>query len=355
MVNVHRSAFCLVLFGLILIQGDRAAKAQEIRPARPETQTVFGDITFSGLLQAWYLSGSGDFHDTFKLRRSELKLTGVVSPEVKWTLMVDPAKVLSIISAPAGRRDDNVVTGIVQDAFITLSLNQRLNVNVGQFKVPLSLEGLQSSAALDTERALFISDRARGGAYGDIRNVGVMAHGALTDRLDYQVGFFDGSGDTPDDGINYDQKAIAARLNYRPRALPGVQVGTSRVVGTSAVAMARRNRLGAELLYVRGPLTLKTEYMTGQDGVLEREGHYAHVAYKLTPRWEAILRYDTWDPDRHLETTPASVTERDYIAGFNYLVDGTHVKAQFNCVRKTFQDEIINPFYVGAMRLQFVW
>ncbi len=351
-----KAAFYLSLFCLALILRPSDARAQERPPAQQENQTVFGHVTFSGLLQAWYLSGSGDFDDTLKLRRSELKLTGVVSPKVKWTLMVDPAKALSIMRNPPARRDDSIATGIVQDVFVTLTFHQRLNVSVGQFKVPLSLEGLESSAALDTERALFISDRARGGAYGDIRNIGVMAYGPLTDRLDYQVGLFDGIGDTPDDGINYDQKAIAGRLVYRPGVVPGLQVGTSRVWGSgTSDARARRDRLGAEVRYINGPLTLKAEYMTGQDGLLEREGHYAHFAYKLTPKWEATLRYDAWDPDRHLEATPASVTERDYIAGFNYFLDGRYVKLQVNCVRKTFNDEVVSPYYLGATRLQVSW
>ena len=95
--------------------------------------------------------------------------------------------------------------------------------------------------------------------------------------------------------------------------------------------------------------------MVGQDGGLERKGGYVHFAYKLTPRWEGILRYDTFDPDTHRETTAASVTERDYIAGVNYLVDKHYVMAQFNCVRKTFRDGIVSPSYVGAMRLQVFW
>ena len=342
------------LLSFLLIAAPAPADAQEIQPA-PEKQSVFGHVTFSGLLQGWYLSGTGTFNDQFKLRRTELKLTGVVSPAVKWTVMVDPAKALTIINTTSRRRDDNIVTGIVQDVILTLSLNKHLNLNAGQFKVPLSLEGLESSAGLDTERALFISDRVRGGAYGDIRNIGVMAFGPVTRRLDYQVGIFDGSGDTPDDGTNYDQKAIAARVTYRPRAVPGLQIGTSRVRGTATTLAARRNRLGAEALYVNGPVTLKSEYMVGQDGPLERKGRYVHFAYKLTPKWEGTLRYDTFDPDTHRETTVASVTERDYIAGFNYFVDNRYVMAQFNCVRKTFRNGIVTPSYVGAMRLQVFW
>src|SRR5262245_47189761 len=106
----------IVIFGFAIPN----AAAEEIHPSQPRTRTVFGEVSFSALLQAWYLSGSGTFDDQFKLRRTELKLAGVVSPAVKWTLMVDPAKALAIVSSPSGRRDDNIVTGIVQDVFLTL-------------------------------------------------------------------------------------------------------------------------------------------------------------------------------------------------------------------------------------------
>ena len=95
--------------------------------------------------------------------------------------------------------------------------------------------------------------------------------------------------------------------------------------------------------------------MTGKDGSLERKGYYAHFAYRFTPKWESTLRYDTWDPDLALESTAVSVTERDYIAGFNYFMDGSHVKLQFNYVRKTFEDDIVAPFNLGVLRLQTFW
>jgi phosphate-selective porin len=262
--------------------------------------------------------------------------------------MVDPAKALP-------RRDTSVnLPSVLQDAFISVSYRRHVNVDIGRFKLPLSLEGLQSSASLDTERALFSSDRARGGAYGDVRDIGVMAYGPLSGRLDYQIGLFNGTGSGKEDWAT-NQKAIAARLVYRPMVLPGLQIGTSRVWGIGgADPRMRRERMGAELLYVNGPLTLKTEYMTGTDGTRERQGYYAHFACKLNSKWDAILRYDVWDPDRDLETTPASVTERDYIAGFNYVID-RHMKLQFNYVRKTYEDEIVYPVNLGVLRLQALW
>ena len=231
-----RALFCL----LLLFLGASGAIAQE-RDVKPQDgQSGFGQIEFSGLLQAWYSSGDAGFDDTFRIRRTELKFTGEALRQLNWTVMVDPAKLLS------QNPNVNRARGILQDAFITLSFHQRLNLNVGQFKVPLSLEGLQSSAGLDTERALFISDRARGGAYGDVRDIGVMAYGPLTDQLDYKLGFFDGSGDTRDE-VRNEQKAVAGRVSYRPTFLPGLQVGTSGLRGNGAtIEHARRDRLGAD-------------------------------------------------------------------------------------------------------------
>jgi CheY-like chemotaxis protein len=324
--------FCLVLLG------GPSATAQELGQD--------GKVRFNGLLQAWYTNAANGLDDTFRIRRAELKFSGEILPAVTWVVMVDPAKMRSV--QETGR--------ILQDAFITLEFHQRLKVSVGQLKVPLSLEGLESSAELDTERALFMADRARGGAYGDIRDIGVMASGPLTTWLDYQLGFFDSSGDIQNALDRDDRKAVAGRLVYRPAFVPGLQVGTSGVRENGAgPERGPRNRLGADLLYLNGPLTLKTEYMTGKDVSVARKGYYAQFAYELGPTWEAVLRYDTWDPDTHLESVLASVTERDYVAGFNYFIDGHRVKLQFNYLRKTFDDDIVRPFHQAALRLQTSW
>ena len=56
-----------------------------------------------------------------------------------------------------------------------------------------------------------------------------------------------------------------------------------------------------------------------------------------------------------MESTPASVTERDYIAGVSYFVAGRHAKLQFNYVRKTFQNDIVISFNQAVLRLQASW
>src|SRR5262245_53388238 len=53
-------------------------------------------IKFSGLLQVWLQAGDKGTTDTFRVRRGELKAVGQVGPKVRWTVMVDPAKSLTV-------------------------------------------------------------------------------------------------------------------------------------------------------------------------------------------------------------------------------------------------------------------
>lgn len=323
-----------------------------------------GKIKFNGLLQTWFVGGNGGVIDTFRIRRAELKFTGEISPHFKWTLMIDPAKSLSLnntfttVAGTSVVKDTSVnqASRILQDAFITLSYLKRANVNVGQFKVPLSLEGLQSSTQLDTERALFASDRARGGTFGDIRDVGIMVYGPLSKAVDYQVGIFNGSGESQNDLDKNDQKALAGRLVVRPPVIRGLQLGGSGVWGNGQRAdRPRRDRLGAESLFVRGPVTLKGELMTGSDGPIHRRGYYGHFAYLFDPKVQGVFRVDTWDPDIARETNGANALERDYVAGFNYFIRERYFKLQFNYLRKTFPSGLVHSRNVLLLNLQTWW
>jgi phosphate-selective porin O/P len=339
-----------------------AAETADVKPKAVEVG--IGKIKFNGLLQAWFLGGNGGLTDTFRIRRAELKFTGEISPHFKWTVMIDPAKSLSLnntFTTVAGTtvvKDTSVnqASRILQDAYITLSYWKRVNVNVGQFKIPLSLEGLQSSANLDTERALFASDRARGGTFGDIRDLGFMLYGPLTKRVDYQIGLFNGSGENQNDLDKNDQKAVAARLVVRPALLKGLQLGGSGVWGNGQRAdRPRRDRLGAEALFVHNNVSLKGEVMTGSDGPIHRRGYYGHFVYQFEPRFQGIFRVDTWDPDISKETTAASATERDYVAGFNYFIRERYFKLQFNFVRKTYANHLIPSRNLLLLNLQTWW
>lgn len=345
---------------------EKSATTAEHLPSQPARRVDAGSpIKFNGLLQAWFASGNSSFRDTFRVRRAELKFTGEVTPRLKWTIMIDPSKALglnntySTINGARVLNDTSVnhATRILQDAFITFDYSKRVHVNVGQFKVPLSLEGLQSSAKLDTvERALFISDRTRGGNYGDVRDLGVMVYGSLGSRVDYQVGFFNGGGENQNDVDKNDQKAVGGRFVARPSIVKGLQLGFSGAwSGSDRPDRARRDRLGAELLFVRGKLTLKSELMTGADTTLHRRGYYLHAGYRLKPKFEPVFRIDVWDPNTRVETDAANITETDYITGFNYYLIENSTKLQFNYIRKTFAGNILPAKNLVLMNLQTSW
>lgn len=352
------------------IESTRPLEAKaEPKPSPTPAQNVesgFGKIKFDGLLQGWYAAGNGGFHDTFRLRRMELKFSGEVTPEIKWTVMFDPARALSAnntfttINGTKVLADTNVnpSSGLLQDAFITLDYIRNVHIDIGQYKVPLSLEGLQSSATLETvERTMFIADRARGGSYGDVRDFGVMIRGPIGKRVDYQVGLFNGSGENQDDVDKNDQKAVIGRLVVRPPFIRGLQVGGSGVWSGNGVRpdRPRRDRLGGEVLYVRGPFKFKSEVMSGKDADFHRLGYYTHFGYRIRPKVEAVFRFDAFDPDTRRETSSANVTERDYIGGFNYYINENHLKLQVNYVRKTFHNQITPARNLVLVNLQTAW
>ncbi len=180
----------------------------------------YGKLKLSGLLQAWFQASGAGGAETFRLRRTEIALSGEIAPEIEWKVMFDPAKALSVNKTLTTLLESSVLKDIginqasnmLQDAFVTVHLNDRLHIDVGQRKIPLSLEGLQSSATLETiERALFASDRARGGTYGDVRDLGIALR-TKASFSEYEVGLFNGSGENQNDLDKNDQKALIGRI-----------------------------------------------------------------------------------------------------------------------------------------------
>jgi phosphate-selective porin len=100
----------------------------------------------------------------------------------------------------------------MQNAFVSLLYIPRVQLDVGQFKLPLGLEGLANSGALGTvECALFTSDRARGGSYGDVRELGAIARTTIASRVDMTVGVFNFMSENQNDLDERASIRVAAR------------------------------------------------------------------------------------------------------------------------------------------------
>jgi hypothetical protein len=348
-----------------------SSRSPEVKPVPQPTpkpannvEIGFGKVRFTGLLQGWYSAGNG-IRNSFRIRRAQMKFTGQILPKVRWTLMIDPAKALSVNSTTSTIAGVPVVTGvspnqasrIMQDAFITLTYIKDVNIDFGQYKIPLTLEGLQSSSTLDTvDRALFMSDRGRGGGLGDVRDFGIQFSGPLGKRVNYQIGVFNGTGEVQNSSDNNQEKAVIGRFVVRPPFIKGLQVGVSGALSNAdRVTNPRRDRLGGELLYTNKKVKIKTEVMGGVDGDLHRLGFYSHFGYRISPKLEAIFRIDGFDPDRRRETSSTNVFELDYVTGFNYFIKDNNIKFQLNYVRKTFNNGIQSPRNLFLTNLQTAW
>jgi hypothetical protein len=153
-----------------------------------------------------------------------------------------------------------------------------------------------------------------------------------------------------------EQKAVAGRVVFRPSFVKGLQIGGSgAVTAGSGNSDMRRDRLGAELVYERNKVRIKSEFMTGVDGDIHRRGYYAHIGYRFHPKVEAVVRFDTFDPDIRRENTAATITERDYIGGINYFIKENNFKLQFNYIRKTFTSGITPSRNLFLVNLQTAW
>lgn len=342
---------------------DTTVVAGPVKPAAGRmVEAGSGTIKLTGLLQAWYVAGQG-LDNTFRVRTAELTLAGQLTPQARWTLKLDVAKALSLRTSYTTVGEDRVVSGgsvnqgsrMLQDAFMTLDVGRGVSVDVGQFKLPLGLEHDHApSRLLTVERALFLSDRGRGGL-GVVRDVGASVRGRIASVAEYRVGVHNGLGESANTTDADAGKTLTARAVLAVPGATGLRIGASgaRDVGGDT-AGAPREWLGADASWTRGPLGLAAETMLGHDAGTPRLGYYLHGDYRIAPALQVVLRYDAWDPDTRRDTAALDARQHDYLVGVNWYLTGNHVKLQGNYVRKSF-DGIVPSRDMVLVNLQMSW
>ncbi len=346
---------------------DTTAQRPPAAPAAPAVPTLLpgaGTIRINGLLQAWYMTHTPSVRSSFRLRRAELRLNGDLGKRVGWALGIDAAKALSVTPTYVmvdGQRvlaDEtvNLASQILQDAMVTVHAPGGISIDVGQTKVPLSFAGMQGSGRLETvERPMFAADRARGGAFGDVRDVGLLVRGSTLGHVDYSLGAFNGSGESQNGVDRNDQKSLAGRVVLRA-LVPGLQVGASGVYGGRPSAdYARRDRLGAEAQYAAGPLVARTEFMSGTDGATHRAGYYGLTSLRARRGIDLVARYDVWDPDTRSESSAATARATDVLGGVNVALGGSNSAVQVDYQVRSFRGHLAPRASQLLLNLQTSW
>jgi hypothetical protein len=300
-------------------------------------------VEIHGFIQTYYRSGDPTIKDGFRLRKSDLKFSGVLSPKLRWRVTFDAAKVLAVTKTTANVDDSIVVTDasidqrtrILQDAALTYSVDKSLSFDVGQQIIPLSLEGTISTSNVETiERTLFIVERSRAVGLGDIRDIGVSANGQVLNSLEYHVGVFNETGEDAGTIDANDQKALMGRVAFHPSFLHGRSVAGSGGFDGGPIKQ-RRERTAGEIQFKDDFITVRTEAMSARDGMLRRFGWYGLTALRPTKRLQLVARYDDWDRDRSGERSLTDATERHVIVGASLLLD-TSAKIAINAIHQTF-------------------
>jgi hypothetical protein len=216
---------------------------------------------------------------------------------------------------------------ILQDFYITF-LSDYSDVSLGQFKIPVSYEGFNSSSKLVMPERALVSRY-----YGDRRDIGVKAEKKFQ-YVGYVLGVFNGQGQNQLDSNN--QKDLALRLEVYP-----IKDITVAAAGYAALGdwteIATKDRVEADVKAEMEHALLQAEYIHGWDiiaqaapapaGTWKRvEGHgaYGAVGYTFAEKYQPVVRIGFLDPD--VDTRDNTLYH--YELGFNYYLRKDEIKFQ---------------------------
>jgi hypothetical protein len=261
----------------------------------------------SALLQFWLFGADEDQEETFtfRIRRAELRIKGEIVPKrIGYQIMIDPARALELTNTDVDvegggggtvtvrQPPNNGAVTILQDYFITF-ITDYADISVGQYKIPVSLEGFTSSSKiLFPERALVSR------AYGDRRDLGLRIEKKLGDYFGYTLGFFNGTGQNRLD--NDIAKDGALRLEVYP--IEGLTVAGVGYTTIGKRETSGRDRLEADARYDAHDLFVIGEYIhawdtTERSPYVEGHGAYLGAGYTFFGQLQPIGRIGFLDPD----------------------------------------------------------
>ena len=210
-------------------------------------------------------------------------------------------------------------------------------VLLGYARTAVGIEGGQSPYTIP-----FIGRSQLSSRYGNVRALGIKAQGNHK-FFDYSAGFFS-SGRYFHSW--FDGPEFVGLLSAKPLAMTDgkwgkLTVGGSLNAGSSNSHDKRYTVAGAHLIHEYKRLRTSFEYAAadGSNGATgfsknQSEGFYGTLAYRITPKLEAIVRYDHFDPNKNA----ANDIRREYVSGLNYYIKGHALKIMLNCIYYTVEN-----------------
>ena len=319
----------LLLHSATALASNESSESAVSAGVNDEVPVVTSTPKFSGFIINNFLYKEGD-GTSFNVRHLVMGLSGDLGSNFDYKVQI------AFTGTPK-----------VQDAYGRLKFSDALNVQIGQFKLPFSLENPISPTALETfDNSLPIS------AFCGGRDIGMALYGSFGDNkvAEYSVGVFNGSGTNKADADKY--KDYVGRLTVNT-PLDGLAVSGSFHLGNIAEEKSRvaYNRFAAGFKYDSETLFSRAEYLWGSDNSVQASGGYGLLGYKFTPRLYGFGKYD----QLYVQTKEGkNVSETNAItAGLGYRLNSKVLfRLQYQLLQADGTSKYLNNVG-GAVTIQF--
>ena len=223
----------------------------------------------------------------------------------------------------------NVVQNLFADMYVATNKIPHHRVLVGNSRPPVGMEGSYGPFVLP-----FIARSQISRTFGTVRKLGARVSGDYS-LIDYDLGVY--SSDS------YFQEFFPGAefigwVNLKPLGKTDGRYGKLKIGGGLQGGHRDDNYCvtGAYVGWEYKRLLLNFEWAnangyngtSGHSTSTKASGFYTTVAYRITPKLQALFRYDQFDPNRDV----SSNNRKEYTVGLNYFIKGQGLKLILNYV-----------------------
>ncbi|MDR2085005.1 MAG: OprO/OprP family phosphate-selective porin [Bacteroidales bacterium] len=294
---------------------ERLKKLEKIQSMLPK---------ISGLINFRYQYG--DDINSFDVRRARIDFRGDLSPVFDYRLQFEFAS-----------------DAFLLDAYVRAKIKPWLHIQVGEFKIPFTMENPYSPQNLEfidnsMSTIKLCSYQDISGMKSNGRDVGIMVSGSLFKAdgfymLQYDLGVFNGSGINIRDKDK--AKDVVGRISFNP--IKHLTISASGYLGKFEVdtddaenVLSRRDRWSLGIRYDDKKVVARAEYVGGNTGGVKSDGFYVLAGYTFFGRLMPAIRYDFFRNDINSPET----YQTDYTVGLNYWAT-KFLRCQVNYIYKT--------------------
>lgn len=258
--------------------------------------------------------------NTFDIRRARLSLSGKPAKWFEYKIQLEFA------SSPK-----------IMDAYAKFKIDPMFNVQVGQMKIPFSIENPLSPTSLE-----FIDNAKFIGAYLPTggRDIGLQVSGGFfpqeksgKDLIEYTVAVMNGNEINKKDDNTAKDFSGNLKFNICKNLMLQYSLYEGKMGEIHHDANNHKSMHGAGAWYNGDKFNVRSEYYHVDFQGIKGQSCYAQVAYNIKSKVYPAFRFDYIDHDLDLHNN----SEFDYSVGINY-VPAKFVGLQVNYTCKTFGD-----------------